>query len=75
MSNDGSSLLGYAGVGGVVAYCLVLDLLGGVAVLGSVAAAVGLSTGLTYVAVVGLAGVLMVVLTLGYRQYGQTSHI
>ncbi|WP_435079165.1 hypothetical protein [Halococcus sp. AFM35] len=75
MSDGGPSLLGYAGVGGVVACCLVLELLGGAAVLGSVAAAVGLSTGLTYVAVIGLVGVLVVLLTLGHQQYKQTNHI
>ena len=73
MNKEDSSLLTYAGLGGVVACCLALELLGGTVVLGGIAAAVGLSTGLMYVAGVGLVGVLIVLLTLGYRQYRQTS--
>ena len=39
---------------GVVACCLALELLGGAVILSGVAAAIGLSTGLMYVTVVGL---------------------
>ena len=74
MSEKESSLLTYAGLGGVVACCLALELLGGAAILGGVAAVVGLSTGLTYLAVVGVAGVLTAFLALSYRQYRGVSH-
>lgn len=69
MNKENSSLLTYAGLGGIVACCLALELLGGTVVLGSVAAVVGLSTGLMYVAVVGLTGVLVALLSLVSRQY------
>lgn len=69
MNNEDSSLLTYAGLGGVVACCLALELLGGTVILGSITAIVGLSTGLIYVAVVGLVGVLVALLVLVYRQH------
>jgi Flp pilus assembly protein TadB len=75
MNKEDSSLLTYAGLGGVVACCLALELLGGTVVLGSIAAAVGLSTGLMYVAVVGLAGVFVVLLGLVYRKHTTRSSV
>ena len=75
MNKEESSLLTYAGLGGIVACCLALELLGGTVVLGSIAAVVGLSTGLMYVAVVGLAGVLVALLIFVYRQHTTRSSI
>ena len=60
MSNEDSSVLAYAGLGGVTACCLALELLGGAVILSGVAAMVGLSIGLTYVTVVGAVGILVV---------------
>ncbi|MFC7157250.1 hypothetical protein ACFQPA_17605 [Halomarina halobia] len=71
--DDADSLLPYAGLGGVVVCCAVLELLGGAAILGGLAATIGLSTGLTYLAVTGVGGVTAVLLLLGYRQSGRTS--
>ena len=75
MNKKDSSLLTYAGFGGVVACCLALELLGGTVVLGGIAATVGLSMGLMYVAIVGLAGVLVALLALLYRQSTTTSRV
>ena len=75
MNKEDSSLLTYAGLGGVVACCLALELLGGIVILGGIAAVVGLSTGLIYVAVVGLAGVLVALLALMYRQHTTRSPV
>ena len=75
MNKEDSSLLTYAGFGGVVACCLALELLGGTVVLGGIAATVGLSMGLMYVAIVGLAGVLVALLALLYRQSTTTSRV
>lgn len=73
MAGD-ESLLSYAGVGGAVVCCAALELLGGVAILGGLAATVGLSTGLTYLIVVGIGGILVAVLALGYRHVGEATH-
>ena len=75
MSEENSSLLPYAGLGGVVACCLALELLGGAVILSGVAAAIGLSTGLMYVTVVGLVGVLVVFLLFGYHRYARRNYI
>lgn len=75
MSNEGSSVLPYAGLGGVVACCLALELLGGAAVLSGVAATVGLSIGLTYVTVAGVMGILVAGVVLGYRLHTRNSHV
>ena len=75
MSEENSSLLPYAGLGGVVACCLALELLGGAVILSGVAAAIGLSTGLMYVTVVGLVGVLVVFLLFEYRRYARMNYI
>ena len=73
--DDPESLLTYAGIGGAIACCAALELLGGAALLGGLAAVIGLSTGLTYLAIVGVGGIITVLLTLGYRQYGGTSNV
>ena len=72
--NDTESLLTSAGIGGVVVCCAALELLGGAALLGGLAAALGLSTGLTYLTVVGLGGLLAVLLVRGYQQVGGITH-
>jgi hypothetical protein len=64
---DHTSLLSAAGIGGAVACCLALELLGGAAVLGGLAAAIGLSTGLIYVAVIGVGGVFAALFASGYH--------
>ena len=69
------SPLTYAGIGGAVACCAALELLGGAALLGGLAAALGLATGLTYLAVVGLAGLLTAGLAYGYRTSQLPSHV
>lgn len=66
--DQSTSLLAYAGLGGVVVCCFGLELLGGTAVLGGLATAVGLSTGLTYLAVTGLGGLVAALVMLGYRR-------
>lgn len=76
MANDESeSLLTYAGFGGVAACCLGIELLGGAALLGGLAATVGLSTGLTYLIIAGIGGIVAALLVLGYRQLGGTNHV
>jgi hypothetical protein len=74
-ADESESLLTYAGVGGAGICCLGIELLGGAAILGGVAAMVGLSTGLTYLVVTGLGGLLVAVAALGYRQIGGTNHV
>lgn len=73
MSGDADSWLPYAGVGGLVACCLGLELLGGAVVLGGLAATIGLSTGLTYLAVVGLVGLVALGLAAGYHHIGEVN--
>lgn len=72
--HDRPSLLSAAGLGGAVACCLALELLGGAAILGGLAAAIGLSTGLTYVAIIGVGGILAALLAVGYQQRGGGTH-
>jgi hypothetical protein len=68
MTDDTESWLPYAGIGGLTVCCLALEVLGGVAVVSGLAAAIGLSTGLTYAVVVGLGGLLAALLVAGYQQ-------
>lgn len=72
--SEPESLLTYAGIGGAVACCAALELLGGTALLGGLAAVIGVSTGLTYLAVVGLGGILAVLFVRGYQQVGGVTH-
>lgn len=71
---ESDSLLAYAGLGGTVACCAALELLGGTALVGGLAAAVGFSIGLTYAVIVGLGGILAVLFVLGYQQVGGVTH-
>lgn len=73
-NNDPESLLTSAGLGGAVVCCAALELLGGTALLGGFAAVLGLSTGLTYLTVVGLGGLLAVLFVIGYQQLGGRMH-
>ena len=73
MSSDADSWLPYAGVGGLVACCLGLELLGGAVVLGGLAATIGLSTGVTYLAVVGLGGLIALLFAAGYHHIGEVN--
>lgn len=72
--SDPGPWLTSAGLGGAAVCCLTVELLGGTALVGGLAATIGFSTGVTYAAVVGLGGVLAVVLTLGHQQLGRTNH-
>lgn len=74
MPEGTDSWIPYAGFGGAVVCCLGLELLGGIAIISSLAAAVGLSTSLMYAAVVGFGGVVAALLGLGYRQIGGPTH-
>lgn len=74
IDNDAESLLTSAGIGGAVICCAALEFLGGTALLGGLAAALGLSTGLTYLTVVGLSGIFAVLLVLGHKQLGGRTH-
>lgn len=77
MPDDGTfeSLLTYAGLGGAGICCLAIELVGGTAILGGLAATVGLSTGLTYLATVGVGGLVAALLALGYRQFGGSDRV
>lgn len=76
MADDESEpLLAYAGFGGVAVCCLGIELLGGAAILGGLAATIGLSTGLTYLMVAGLGGLIAGLLGLGYGHLGGPSHV
>ena len=76
MSDEESgSLLAYAGLGGVAVCCLGIELLGGAAILGGLAATLGLSTGLTYLVVIGVGGALVALLTIGYRQFQTPAYV
>ena len=75
VGDDSTSLLAYAGLGGAITCCAALELLGGAALLGGLAAALGVATGLTYLAVVGLAGLLATGLAYGYRTSQPLSHV
>lgn len=75
MTNDageGMELVAYAGLGGAVTCCAVIELLGGAIILGGLAAFLGLSTGTTYL-VVGAVGALVAALAfLAYRRVRQS---
>ena len=68
MIDDPDVGLSYAGLGGAVACCLGLELLGGVAVVGGLGAALGLTVDLAYGGIVVLGGILAVLAAVGYRQ-------
>ena len=72
--DEPESFLTYAGIGGAIACCAALELLGGAALLGGLAAVIGFSTGLTYLVVIGVGGIITALLVLGYHQYGGTSN-
>lgn len=72
---ESESVLAYAGVGGVTVCCLGIELLGGAALLGGLAATIGLSTGLTYLVVTGVGGAVAALLALGYRQSQGATHV
>lgn len=71
---DDESLLASAVLGGAVVCCAAIELLGGAALLGGLAAALGLSTSLTYLTVVGLGGLVTALFMLGYQQVGGITH-
>ncbi len=73
MSSDADSWLPYAGVGGAVACCLGIEVLGGAVVLGGLATTIGLSTGVTYLAVVGLGGLVALGIAAGYHHLGEVN--
>ena len=56
------------GLGGIVACCGAIELLGGAAALGGIASVLGLSTGLTYLILVGLAGSFSALIVLLYQK-------
>ena len=73
MSSDADSWLPYAGAGGILACCLGLEMLGGAVVLGGLATTIGLSTGVTYLAVVGLGGLVALGLAAGYHHFEEVN--
>lgn len=73
MPDKSGSWLPYTGIGGAVACCLALEVLGGAAVLGGLATIMGLSTGVTYLLVVGLGASLARFLAVGYHQFGEVN--
>lgn len=68
MTDDNTPLTAYAGLGGIAACCLVLELLGGAAILTGVATAIGLSTGMTYLVVIGFVGLAVTGMAYLYRR-------
>jgi hypothetical protein len=74
-ADESESLLAYAGIGGAAICCLGIELLGGAAILGGLAATVGLSTGLTYLIVAGTGGLFVALVALGYRQVAGPGHV
>lgn len=71
---DGSgSWLPYAGAIGAVACCLALEVLGGAALLVGIPTAIGLSTGVRYLSVVGRGAMLAGSLAVGYHQFGEVN--
>lgn len=73
MADEFGSWLSYASVGGAVACCLALEALGGAALLGGLVTGIGLSTGVTYLLVVGFGAVLAEFLAVGYHQFGEVN--
>lgn len=71
---DTASAVTYAALGGAVACCAALELLGGAVILGGVAAMIGLSTGVTYLVVVGVTGLLIAASVVAYRR-SRTTHV
>lgn len=65
---EGMELIAYAGLGGAVVCCAVIELLGGAIILGGLAAFLGLSTGVTYLAVGGVGGLVAAGAVLAYRR-------
>lgn len=72
---DSESFLPYAGLGGLVICCLDIELLGGAAIVGGLAATVGLSTGAASLVVIGVGGLVATLLALGYRQFGRVLNV
>lgn len=58
------STITYAGPGGVVVCCAILELLGGVALVGGFATATGLSTQITLFTFIGMTGLFVAVAAL-----------
>lgn len=73
--DESESLLSYVGVGGAVVCCVALELLGGATILGGLATLIGLSTGLAYLVLIGIGGLVAALLALGYRQFRGVSHV
>lgn len=67
-ASQGAELAAYAGLGGVVACCAVIELLGGAVILGGLAAFLGLSTSNTYLSVAGVGGLVAALAVVGYRR-------
>ena len=65
---EATSLLAYTGFGGAVACCAILEVLGGAAVLGGFGGSLGLATEVTYLTIVGAAGLVAVLFADTYRR-------
>lgn len=69
----GTELAAYVGLGGALACCAVIELLGGAVILGGLAAFLGLSTTVTYLGVGAAGGSIAALSVLGYRRVRGTS--
>lgn len=68
MSED--SLIAYAGIGGLTGCCLPIELLGGAAILSGISAVIGISTGILYLAAIGITGLTAAALVYLYQKRG-----
>lgn len=66
-SAEATSLLTYPGLRGAIACCAILGVLGSAAVLGGFGGSLGLATEVTYLTIVGAAGLVAVLFAYTYR--------
>jgi hypothetical protein len=66
-----NSTLTYAGIGGLTGCCLLIELLGGAAILSGISTAIGLSNSIIYLAAIGITGLTTTALIYLYQKRGE----
>jgi hypothetical protein len=69
--SEENSILTYAGIGGLTGCCLLIELLGGAAILSGISTVIGLSTSVTFLAAIGFTGLTTAALVYLYQKRGE----